>query len=113
MQWLKSADTSVKITTIVVCGVAALGAMAAYVVLTLNGSDTTEFRQWIIAVANLVILPFVGVATVASVSAANSAKKAEEQTNGHLTDREDTIAALTAQNRQQEALIRQLQQRRP
>lgn len=97
MEWLKGADRAVKITMLIICGVLALGVLAAYVVLTLNGEDTTEFRQWIIGVANLLLFPVTGLAAVASVSAANSAKKAEENTNGKLHTLEAENTSLRAQ----------------
>lgn len=108
MEWLKGAGTAVKVTIIVVCGILALGVLAAYVYLTAQGADTTEFRSWILAIANLLIFPLVGVNTIASISAANSAKKAEENTNGNLHDRDDTIAGLQALARQKDEQIRRL-----
>ena len=108
MDWLRGAGTAVKVTVIIVCGVLALGVLGAYVLLTLQGSDTTEFRQWILTIANLVLFPVVGVGTVAAVSAANSAKKAEENTNGALHQRDDNITALHAQLQQKDQQIRRL-----
>jgi len=95
MDWLKGADKSVKIAAILVCGIAAIAVLAAYVVLTINGADTSEFRQWIIGIANLVVLPFTGIAAVASVSAANHAKRAEDNSNGVLKARDRQIDDLS------------------
>lgn len=102
MDWLKKAPTAVVITVIIVFGMLALGALAVFTVLTLNGEDTTEFRSWLNTVANLVVLPGVGLAAVAATSAARSASNTEEQTNGTLTARDDNIAALSAQLREVE-----------
>lgn len=112
VDWFKRAPTPVVVAIVITCGVVALGVLGVFVVLSINGVDTLEFRQWIQTVGQILIYPILGVGTLASVSAARSSAKAEEQTNGHLSDREDTIAALTAQNRQQEIMIRQLQARR-
>lgn len=94
MEWFRGAGTAVKVAVIIVCGVLALGVLAAYVYLTAQGADTTEFRQWILAIANLLIFPLVGINTIASISAANSAKKAEENSNGVLAAKDEKIADL-------------------
>src|SRR3954470_19101870 len=98
MDWLKKAPTSVVIAVIIVCGFLAAIVLAGYVALTLDGQNTTEYRQWIMSVGNLLQYPLLGTAVVASVSAAKSASKADDQTNGALVDRDDRIAALEAEN---------------
>ncbi len=89
MDWLRQAPASVKITVIVVCGVITLAVFASYTLLTVNGYDTTEFRQWINTLGQILVFPLLGITTAASASAAISAKKTEEQTNGNLTRKEN------------------------
>lgn len=110
MDWLKKAPTAVVVTTIIVCGVLALGVLGVFLALTINGSDTAEFRMWINTVGQLLLFPAIGVTAVAATSAARSAGKAEDQTNGQLGDRDDTIAALGAQLRAQALEIQALRQ---
>lgn len=95
--WLKKAPTGVVVAVIIVCGVIALGVLGSFVALSLAGEDTTEFRQWINALGQILVYPFLGVTAVASVQAARSASKAEDQTNGHLAARDDEIAELRTQ----------------
>lgn len=102
MDWLKKAPTAVVVTVIIVCGVLALGILGVFLVLTINGADTAEFRMWINTVGQLLLFPAVGVTAVAATSAARSSSRTEEQTNGQLTSRDDNITALTAQLRQME-----------
>lgn len=97
VDWLKKAPTAVVVAVVIVCGLVALAVLGSFVALTLAGADTTEFRQWINALGQVLVYPFLGVATLASVQAARSASKAEDQTNGHLTERDDEIRALRAQ----------------
>ena len=85
INFLRKAPTAVLITVIIVCGFLAAGVFASYVILTLNGEDTTEFRQWINTLGQILVFPFLGVTTAAAVSAAKSAGNADEQTNGHLS----------------------------
>lgn len=94
MDWLKKAPTAVVVTVIIVCGFLATAVFAAYVILTLNGADTAEFRQWINTLGQILVFPFLGITTAAAVSAAKSASKADEQTNGHLTKVSDENAEL-------------------
>lgn len=95
--WLKKAPTAVVVAVVIVCGVIALGVLGSFVALSLSGQDTTEFRQWINALGQILVYPFLGVTAVASVQAARSASKAEDQTNGHLTEKDEEIRALRAQ----------------
>lgn len=94
MDWLKKAPTAVTVTVIVVCGFIAIALVAAFVVLTVNGEDTTEFRQWINTLGQLLVFPLLGTTAVASVAAARSSSKAEDQTNGHLEAKDAEIAEL-------------------
>ncbi len=91
MDWLKKAPTALAVTIVAVCGVLVLAVLATYVLLTLNGHDTTEFRQWVNTIGQLLMFPLAGAGTVAAVSAARSASRAEEQTNGQLERRDRAI----------------------
>lgn len=102
MDWLRKAPTPVVVSTIAVCGVVAVSVLAAFVLLSINGVDTSEFRMWINTVGQLVVFPLLGVTAVASTSAARSASRAEDQTNGQLTARDERIAELEARLRQLE-----------
>lgn len=97
MDWLRKAPTAVTVTAIVVCGLVAMVLVGAFVVLTVTGSDTTEFRQWVATVGQLLVYPLLGTTAVASVSAARSASRAEDQTNGQLDRRDAEIADLKTQ----------------
>lgn len=99
MDWLKKAPTAVTVTVIVVCGLLATVLVAAFVVLTLNGADTTEFRQWVNTVGQILVFPLLGTTAVASVAAARSSSKAEDQTNGQLTALQRSVEELEAQVR--------------
>lgn len=98
MDWLKKAPTSVTITVIITCGVLVLALFGAFVLLELEGADTTEFRQWVNTVGTLLGFPLLGATTLASLSAARSGARTEEQTNGTLTKRDEQIEALLAEN---------------
>lgn len=105
MEWLRKAPTTVVITVIVTCGVLAAVLVAAFVVLEVQGADTAEFRRWIGTVGQLLVYPLLGITTVASVSSARSASRADDQTNGQLQAkdqtieaRDQTIAALRSEN---------------
>lgn len=82
---------------IAVCGLLALGVLAAFVVLSLNGVDTADLRQWIQTVGITIVLPLLGINTVASVVSAKSASAAEDHTNGHLAAKDTEVAALRKQ----------------
>ncbi len=94
MDWLKKAPTAVVVTMILVCGVLAVSVLVAYVWLAAHGADTTEFRQWVNTIGQLILLPIAGGGTIAAVSAARSASRAEDQTNGQLHRRDAEIAEL-------------------
>jgi ABC-type spermidine/putrescine transport system permease subunit II len=98
MDWLKKAPTSVVIAVVVCCFALVLGTLAGFIYLTAEGADTTEYTRFVNTIANLIILPIGGLAAVASVSAARSASKTEEQTNGTLTALEKEKEALEARN---------------
>jgi hypothetical protein len=85
MEWLKKAPTAVTVAVVAVCGVLAVSVIAAFVVLSINGVDTTEFRQWVQTLGQLLVFPFLGVTSVAAVAAARSSSAAEDQGNGRLT----------------------------
>jgi hypothetical protein len=97
MDWLKKAPTSITIAVIAVCGVLALAILTVYTVLTLNGDDTAEFRQWVQTIGQLLVYPLIGTSAVASVAAARSSSAAEDNSNGRLTAKDEEIAALKAQ----------------
>jgi len=98
MDWLKKAPTPITIAVICVCGVIALGVLGVYAVLTLNGDDTAEFRQWVQTIGQLLVYPLLGTTAVASVAAAaRSSSAAEDNSNGRLTAKDAEIAELKAQ----------------
>lgn len=98
MNWLNKAPTAVTVTVIIVCGVVAGVVVGAFVVLSINEVDTTEFRQWVQTLGQLLVFPFLGVTSVAAVAAARSSSAAEDQTNGNLTTLQKEKAALEARN---------------
>lgn len=98
MDWLKKAPTAVTVTVIITCGLLAVALVAAFVVLELEGADTTEFRQWVNTLGTLLAFPLMGVSAVAATAAARSSSRAEDQTNGQLTARDTELALLRTQN---------------
>lgn len=96
MEWLRKAPTAVVVTVVVVCGVLGLGVLGAFVTLSVNGVDTTELRQWVQTIGITVILPLLGVNTLASVVGARSSSNAEDNSNGRLESRDKEIAELRA-----------------
>lgn len=96
MDWYRQAPNSIKITVIIVCGVIATAILGAYTLMTLNGVDTTEFRQWINTLGQILVFPLLGISATASVAAAQSARKTEENSNGLLTRRDKEIETLKA-----------------
>ena len=99
MAWLRKAPTAVVVTVIITCGLLALGVLAAFVVLSINGQDTTDFRNWVQTIGVVFILPLLGINTVASVVGAKSASAAEDQTNGIHAAKDRQIAQLTSELR--------------
>ncbi len=115
MDWLKKAPTSVVIAIIVTCGLLVAVLIAAFVILEIEGADTAEFRQWVNTIGTLVVFPLLGINTLASVSAARSSSRADEQTNGQLHELKaqvDSLGAILDSQRQtiieQRAQIRRL-----
>lgn len=92
MEWLKKAPTPIVVTILIIAGFGFLAMLGGFVALDLAGQDTTDYRTFINTLANLIMLPLMGLGTVASVAAARSSSKTEEQTNGQLTTRDETIA---------------------
>lgn len=97
VEWLKKAPTAVTIAVILVTGLLGLGVLLSYVMLSVNGVDTSDFRQWVQTLGILVIGPLVGVNTVTGLVSAKSASRAEDQTNGQLTALKAENDALRAQ----------------
>jgi hypothetical protein len=85
MDWLRKAPTAVVVSVVLVCGVAVLAVLGGFVALEIAGKPTDDYRSFINTIANLVVLPLAGVGTIAATSAAKSASKAEDNTNGTLT----------------------------
>jgi NADH:ubiquinone oxidoreductase subunit 6 (subunit J) len=102
MEWLRKAPTAVVVTVIVMCGLVSVAVLGVFLMLSLNGVDTTEFRQWINTVGQILVFPLLGTATVASIAAAKSSSRAEDQTNGQLTARDEEIERLRAEIRRLE-----------
>lgn len=94
MEWLRKAPTTVVITVVITCGLLATVLVAAYVVLEVQGVDTLEFRRWVGTAGQLLVYPLLGITTVASVSSARSASRAEDQTNGQLHEKDAKIRQL-------------------
>lgn len=111
MNWLKKAPTAVVVTMIIMCGLVAIAILGVFLVLEIEGADTTEFRQWVNTIGQILVFPLLGVSTVAAVSAAKSASSAEDNSNGTLTARDDTIHQLEQQNAQQARIIAERDQR--
>lgn len=100
VEWLRKAPTSVVIAVIVVCGIISVSVLGAFVVLSINGVDTSDLRQWIQTIGITVVLPLLGVNTLTGLVSAKSASRAEDQTNGQLTQLVADVAALKAQGQQ-------------
>lgn len=96
MEWLKKAPPTVLIVVIIVGGLGFLGLVGGFVALDLAGQDTADYRTFVNTLANLIMLPLTGLGTVAAVTAARSASRAEDQTNGQLSARDAKIAELHA-----------------
>jgi hypothetical protein len=105
MDWLKKAPTSLVVTVAVMLGIATVAYLGGYVFLLSNGIDTTEYRALLNTAFNYLGLLVGGTAAVGSVAAARSANKAEQNTNGHLTDRDARIEEQAAQIEQLKAEI--------
>lgn len=97
MEWLKKAPTPLIVTVLVVVGAVTIAYVGGYVILTVNGVDTADYRGLLNTGMNYILVLLGAGSTVASVSAARSASKAEDQTNGQLTARDQHIAELQGQ----------------
>ena len=97
MDWLKKAPTSIVITVIIVAFLGVLAALGGFLILAANGQDTTEYRSFINTLANLTTVTLAGTGAVAGISAARSASRADDQTNGQLAVKEAEIAELRRQ----------------
>ncbi len=117
LDWLKKAPTPVVVAVIAVCGFLAAAVLASFVILQLQGVDTTEFRSWIQTLGQILVFPFLGVTAVASVQSARASSRTEDQTNGALTAKTDEIADAAAERvllrLGQEGLTRGIADRKP
>lgn len=96
MAWLRKAPTAVVVTVIIVFGLLALAVLGAFVALSWHGDDTADLRNWVQTIGITILVPLLGVNTVASIAGANSASAAEDQTNGIHAAKDRQIAQLTA-----------------
>jgi NADH:ubiquinone oxidoreductase subunit 6 (subunit J) len=94
MNWIRKAPTAVIVSVVILAGVVTLAFLAGFVVLTINGEDTTEYRGLINLFMNAVTVVLAGVAAIGGTSAARSSSNAEDQTNGTLIARDQKIAVL-------------------
>lgn len=94
MEWLKKAPTAVVVAVVIVAGLSFVALLGGFVALTWADKPTEDYRTFVSTIAQLVTLPLVGLSSVAAVSAAKSASRTEEQTNGQLTKRDDKIEEL-------------------
>lgn len=97
VNWIRKTPTAVLVSAIVAGVVLTLGFLAGFVYLTVKGEDTTEYRGLVNLAMNAVTVLLGAIAAVGASSAARSASNAEEQTNGQLTTRDETIADLERQ----------------
>jgi hypothetical protein len=93
--------------------IAFLGVLGSFVALSATGSDTTDLRTFLNTVLNIVAAVFSGGALVVAGAAARSSGQTAEQTNGQLTDRDDTINALRRQVAEHQSVIRSLDPETP
>ena len=94
----KMADR-VPATVLAICGtVVFLTIIAAFVFLSVTGSDATEFRAFINTVMNAAAVVLAGTGAVAAGVAAKSAGTAVKQTNGALDGRIETAIAQALAN---------------
>lgn len=97
MDWIRKVPPSVLIAVIISAGISVLGIVGGFVALTIAGQPTDDYRAFVNTLANLLTLPLSGTAVVASVAAAKSANRADVQTNGALSERDEENARLRAQ----------------
>jgi hypothetical protein len=96
MGWLKRAPTALIVTLAVMIGCTTIAYLGGFVYLTANGIDTTDYRGLLNTAFNYVGILLGATTTVASVTAARSAAKAEDQTNGLHQQQLDTVANSAA-----------------
>lgn len=96
MKWISKVPTPVLIAVIIVGGLLVLALIGGFVGLTMVGADTTDYRSFVNTLANLIMLPLMGLGTTAAVSAARSASNAEDNTNGKHTAELDDVARRAA-----------------
>jgi hypothetical protein len=92
MNWLKKAPTGLIIAVVVTVGVMTVAYLGGYVYLLAMDKDVAEYRALLNTTMNFVMLLLGGTAAVGSVAAARSASNAEDNTNGTLERRDETIA---------------------
>jgi hypothetical protein len=97
MNWIRKAPPSVLIAVITLAGVVTLAFLAGFVVLTISGEDTTEYRGLVNLAMNAIAVLLAAVAAVGGSSAARSASNTEEQSNGTLTAKDQEIETLKRQ----------------
>jgi hypothetical protein len=85
MDWLRKAPTSLVIAMMIMVGVATIAYLGGYVYLSANGIDTTDYRALLNTAFNYAGILFGATTTVASVAAARSSGRTEEQTNGNMS----------------------------
>lgn len=96
MDWLKKAPTSLVIAMLLTITVATVAYLGGYVYLAAQGVDTTDYRSLLNSTFNYAGILLGATTTVASVAAAKSSSKTEEQTNGNLTALQTEIKRLNA-----------------
>jgi hypothetical protein len=96
MDWLKKAPTALVVTMLVTILVATVAYLGGYVYLSANGVDTTDYRGLLNSAFNYAGILLGATTTVASVAAAKSSSKTEEQTNGNLTALQNEVKELRA-----------------
>lgn len=96
MEWLRRAPTALVVTLFVVIGSTTIAYLGGFVYLTAAGVDTTEYRGLLNTAFNYVGILLGATTTVASVTAARSAAKAEDQTNGLHQDQLNRVAHTAA-----------------
>lgn len=106
MDWIRKAPTAVVVSIIVVVGVTILAVLGGFVALELTDRGTDDYWVFVSRFANLITVPLTGLAAAGSVAAWKSSSKAEDNTNGHLSDKDDEIRQLRAQIIQLRALNR-------
>jgi type IV secretory pathway VirB10-like protein len=97
MDWLRKAPTALVVTLVSAVALATIAYLVGYVYLEANGADTTGYRALLNTAFNYLTVLFGAATTAASVSAARSSSKAEDNTNGTLTALRDEVRGLQQQ----------------